>query len=414
MRATTLLRLALSIYHLFVTGFVLQHDGLVAMVSPQWRVPRCSICGNKCHRVHDRRQRRWRHLDFCGWKIHLEYSIRRVKCRHCRKTTTEAVPWAELDSGFTRVFEERCSYYAKHADQSFVSRTLRTTWRSVGRIVRSVVQRSLGPLESRLEGLRHIGIDELSYRKHHEYVTTVVDHERGIVVWTGKGKSAETLGAFFAALGPERAAKIKSVTIDMSAAYIKAVEEWVPAAELIFDRFHVQRLVQDALDQTRRDEVRGAETREERAALKGTRVPTQMNPWNLSEAHRQTLEELRAANTPLFTAYLLKETFAAILDARQVNVARWRLVKWMDDARESGLRHFVRVASTIERHIDGILAYVRTRFTNARTEGLNGKVRTITRRAFGFHDAHALMAMIHLCCGGVHVTPAFSCPPQRP
>jgi transposase len=414
MRATTLLRLAFSIYHLFVTGFAFQHDGIVTQVCPTWRVARCSLCGTKCHRVHDRRPRRWRHLDFCGWKVYLEYSIRRVKCRGCRKTTTEAVPWAALDSGFTKAFEERCAHYAKYADQSFVARTLRVTWRTVGRIVRSVVARALGPLDSRLDGLRNIGIDELSYRKHHEYITTVVDHDRGIVVWSGKGKSAETLGAFFKALGPERAAKIASVTIDMSAAYIKAVEEWVPHAELIFDRFHVQRLIQDALDQTRRDEVRAAETREERAALKGTRYPLQMNPWNLSEAHQQTLDELREANTTLFTAYLLKESFASILDGWQVGLARKRMEKWIDDARESGLRHFARAANTVERHLEGILAYVRTRFSNGRTEGLNGKVRTITRRAFGFHDASALMALIHLCCGGVHVTPAFSCPPNHP
>ena len=194
----------------------------------------------------------------------------------------------------------------------------------------------------------------------------------------------------------------------MSAAYIKAVREGAPNARIIFDRFHVQRLVQDALDETRRDEVREAATGSDRSALKGTRVPTQKSPWNLSESERQTLEELRQTNTSLFTAYLLKETFADILDGRQVNVGRKRLLKWIADARASGLRHFLRVAATIELHLDGILEYVRTRFTNARTEGLNGKIRTITRRAFGFHDAGSLMAMIYLCCGGVHVTPAFS------
>jgi transposase len=340
--------------------------------------------------------------------------MRRVKCRQCRRTTTEKVPWAVHDSQFTRAFEERCAYFAKHANLTFVGRTLRTTWRSVARIVQSVVQQRLGTLDARLEGLRHIGIDELSYRKHHEYITTVVDHERGTVVWTGKGKSAETLGAFFKALGPKRAAKLESVTIDMSGAYIKAVKEHVPQACMIFDRFHVQRLVQDALDETRRDEVRSAEDRDQRSRLKGTRVPTQKSPWNLTDADQMTLDELRHANEPLYTAYLLKESFVDILNGRQVNVGRARLVKWIADARESGLRHFARVANTIETHLDGIVEYIRTRFTNARTEGLNGKIRTLTRRAFGFHDAFALMALIHLCCGGVQVTPAFSRPDGHP
>lgn len=408
MRATTLLRRLLAVYSIYVTGHRFEPGGVIVSVRTRWEVPRCSGCGRPCRRVHDQRVRLWRHQDFGGSKVFLEYRIRRVKCRTCKRTTTEAVPWAEHDSGFTRDFEERCAYFAQESNQTFVSRTLRISWRSVGRVVRSVVRRTIGALNDRLRHLRNIGVDEISYRKHHEYITTVVDHDRGIVIWMGKGKSAETLGKFFAALGPGRAARLESVTIDMSGAYIKAVKEGAPNARLIFDRFHVQRLVHDALDATRRDEVREASTTDGRAALKGTRVPTQKSPWNLDEAEWQTLEELRQANRSLFTAYLLKETFVDILNRRQVNVAQNRFVKWIGDARQSGLRHFVRVAKTVETHLYGILEYIRTRFTNARTEGLNGKIRTITRRAYGFHDADALMAMIYLCCGGVHVTPAFS------
>jgi transposase len=408
MRATTLLRRLLAVYSIYVTGHRFEPAGVIVSVRTRWEVPRCSGCDRPYRRIHDQRVRLWQHQDFGGSKVFLEYRIRRVKCRQCKRTTTEAVPWAEHDSGFTRDFEERCAYFAQEANQTFVSRTLRISWRSVGRVVRSVVRRTIGTLNDRLKRLRNIGVDEISYRKHHEYITTVVDHDRGIVIWIGKGKSAETLGKFFAALGPGRAARLESVTIDMSGAYIKAVKEGAPNARLIFDRFHVQRLVHDALDATRRDEVREAATTDDRAALKGTRVPTQKSPWNLDEAEWQTLEELRQANSSLFTAYLLKETFVDILNRRQVNVAQNRLVKWIDDARQSGLRHFVRVANTVEAHLYGILEYIRTRFTDARTEGLNGKIRTITRRAYGFHDANALMAMIYLCCGGVHVTPAFS------
>ena len=121
-------------------------------------------------------------------------------------------------------------------------------------------------------------------------------------------------------------------------------------------------------------------------------------------------EELEERNKAIFRGHLLKESFAGILDRRQINVARDMLDQWIADAKESGLDHFARAAHTIERHEEGILEYVRTRFSNGRTEGINGKIRTITRRAFGFHSAAALIAMIFLCCGGVHVTPAFSAP----
>jgi len=414
MRATTVLRIILAIQHLFVTGFYFQEEGIVVEVRPDTRVARCSTCGGRCRRVHDRRKRRWRHLDVAGMKVFLEYTIRRVFCWHCSAVKTEAVPWASSDSGFTSAFEERCAFFAQHANKTFVSETLRIAWRSVGQIVGRVVAKKLGPLSTRLDGLRHIGIDELSYRRHHEYITTVVDHERGVVVWMGKGKSAETLKAFFKALGPERAAKLESVTIDMSGAFISAVEECAPNAQIVFDRFHVQRLVQEALDQTRRDEVNDAATKDERVALKGTKYQLQANPWNLSDADHQTIEQLRETNSSLYTAYLLKEVFVGIMDRRQVNVCERLLVKWIGEARESGLRHFARTANTIERHLDGILEYVRTRFTNARTEGLNGKIRTITKRSFGFHSAYSLMAMVYLCCGGVYVTPAFAGPLRHP
>ena len=171
----------------------------------------------------------------------------------------------------------------------------------------------------------------------------------------------------------------------------------------------MQRLVQNALDETRRDEVRAA-TVAEKKSLKGTRWALQKSPWNLTGPEVATLEELEAKNRELYRAYLLKESFTDILDRRQVNVARKKLDQWVADAIRSGLHHFARVARTIEKRADGILEYVRTRFSNARTEGLNGKIRAITRRAFGFHSASALISMIFLCCGGVAVTPEFSKP----
>ena len=146
---------------------------------------------------------------------------------------------AQYASFFTRAFEERTAFLAQQCSKTAVSQFLRVTWRTVGAIIGRVVDRKLDARGDRLDGLKHIGIDELSYRKHHEYVTTVVDHERGVVVWSRKGKSAETLSAFFEELGKNRCAALESVTIDMSAAYISAVNEAVPHARLVFDRFHV-------------------------------------------------------------------------------------------------------------------------------------------------------------------------------
>lgn len=410
MRASTVLRIILGIQGLVVRDFHFEPDGVVMDVGFRRRKLRCGECGTEAHRIKDWRKRRWRHQDLAGMKVHLQYEIRRVHCEACGTVKTEQVPWAAHGANFTHAFDERAAYLAQESSKTAVSKLLRVTWRTVGRIVRRVVDHKLDTGRDRLDDLRHIGIDELSYRRHHEYVTVVVDHERGVVIWSSKGKNAETVQGFFDELGPERSAQIESVTIDMSNAYISAVRENVPHASLVFDRFHVQRLVQDALDETRRELVREAATKEEGKVLKNTRWALLKGPWNLSDAEQQTLEELERTNQPLFRGYLLKESLAGILDRRQINVARQMLERWITDTKRSGLAHFAKAARTIERHQAGILEYVRTRFTNARTEGLNGKIRTITRRAFGFHSASALIAMIFLCCGGVHVTPAFSSP----
>ena len=408
MRASTVLRVLLGIQDLATRGFHLDASGLVVDVVPTWTIPRCGECGAQCRSIHDGRERRWRQHDLAGMTLHLRYRIRRAHCADCGTVKTERVPWAAHGSNFTYAFEERAGFLVQQCNKTAVSKLLRTTWRTLGTLVRRVVARTLAADGDRLEGLRLIGVDELSYRRHHEYVTVVVDHERRRIVWAARGKSAATLKRFFEELGPERCAKLEAVTIDLSAAYIKAVNEASPAATLIFDRFHVQRLVHDALDETRRDQVREAQGKEAKAALKGTRWALQKSPWNLTDVEVQTLAQLERSNRPLFRAHLLKESLAAILDGRQINIARRRLLQWIAEARRSRLPHFKRVARTIERHLDGILEYIRVRLTNGPVEGLNGKARTITRRAFGFHSASALIAMLFLCCGGVHVTPAFS------
>lgn len=236
-------------------------------------------------------------------------------------------------------------------------------------------------------------------------MTIVVDHARGKVVWAHRGKNADTLKLFFAELGAARLAKLKAVSIDMSAAYIKAVTEAAPNAEIVFDRFHVQRLAHEALDEVRRAEVREAPTKTDRDALKRTRWATQKNPWNMTGVERAKLATLPHANRRLFTAYLLKEAMAAVLDRKQVHVARRKLGEWISWAKHSKLAPFVKLAATVQTHLEGILAYVRTRLSNGRTEALNGKARTITRRAYGLHSASALIALLKLCCAGIELNP---------
>lgn len=407
MRVTTLLARILGIKYTRVVAVQFEDDGLLLDVAPCTRQPRCSGCGRVVPAVYDGRERRWRHLDMAGMVTSLRYRLRRVDCPRCG-VCVEMVPWAETSSWFTRDFEQTAAYLAQHAAKSVVVEMMRVAWTTVGAIIQRVVEQ-LGP-QDRLEGLTDIGVDELSYRKHHEYVTVVIDHRRQRIVWAAKGKSADTLRGFFEALGAERCAKLQTVTIDMSAAYIKAVSDAAPQARIAFDKFHVQRLVHDALDQVRRAEVRKVTEPAPRAALKHSRFALQKNTWNLTDVEHQKVAEVQRTNRRLYRGYLLKETLAEILRGTDPTLAQTKLTEWTSWASRSQLAPFVRVAGTIRKHLAGIVAYVATGLTNARTEGLNGKARTITRRSYGLHGAASLIAMLFLCCSGLMLTPVHKLP----
>jgi transposase len=406
-RVTTLLRTLLGLEGTRVLDVTFDAEGLVVDVAPTWRRPRCSVCGAVCPGYDRDRDRRWRHLDLAGMLLQLRYDTRRVDCRRCG-VKVEKLPWAETSSWFTRPFEDHVGYLAQRCDKTTVGSMMRINWETVGSIIQRVVARRQNG--DPLDGLTQIGVDELSYRRHHEYVTVVVDHVRRHIVWVKPGKNADTLKAFFDELGSERCSKLEAITVDMSGAYIKAVTECSPNAQLIFDRFHVQRLAQDAVDEVRRDEVRAAPSEAERKELKGTRWALLKSFWNLSRFDTARLSSLQRDNKRIYRAYLLKEALVRVLDRKQINVARAKLDEWIHWARRSRLVPFKRVAATIREHAGGILAYVQSGLSNGRTEGLNGKARTITRRAYGFHSAHGLIALLKLCCSGINLDPVFHWP----
>lgn len=404
MRLTTVLRRLFGVTRMVVEEGLFRRDGTLAVcVRPAWRRSRCGQCGRKAPRYDRRPVRRWRHLPWGRTPVELLYEPWRVSCRRCG-IRVEQVSWASRASRFSEAFEEFAAYLSQITDRTQVHRLLGISWETVGAIVERVVARRLDP--GRLSGLRRIGIDEFSYRKRHRYLTLVVDHDRGRVVWAGEGRSAETLAPFFALLGPEGCRALELVTIDLSAAYLKAVREALPQAEIVFDRFHVQRLAADALDEVRRSLVRELATDPDQArAVKHTRFVLLKHPWNLSRSQRLKLSEVQHTNQRLYRAYLLKETLAQALDYRQPARARRALTEWLAWASRSRLKPFVRTAKTIRKHLHGILSYVRTRLTNGLAEGLNAKIRMIARRAYGFHSPQALIAMIFLTCGGIQLAP---------
>ena len=404
MRVAKVLETLLGITGILVESAEIVSEGVVFDVRPRRKKPRCSGCGKRSPGYDQRDARQWRHLNLGATRIWLRYAPRRVECAQCG-VINEQVPWGSASGWFSSAFEETTAYLARVADKTSVTKIMGIAWITVGKIVERIVGERLD--SSRLDGLHFIGIDEFSYRKRHRYITVIVDHVTGRVVWAAKGRSSETLAAFFRELGPERARRIEVVTLDMAEGFIKAVKEYAPQAKIVFDRFHVQRLASDAVDQVRRGLVRIEVDPERKQAIKGSRFALLRSEWNLTMDDRAKISEIQRSNRSLYRAYLLKEALAHLLGYQQAGRAKKALKEWLGWASRSRLRPFVRVARTIRKYRDGVLAYIDFRLTNGPVEGINNRLRTVARRAFGFHSAQALISMLFLCCSNIELAPTL-------
>jgi transposase len=250
-RVTTALNRLLRLPGASVIDVSFGAEGVIVTVRLRRRRRVCSGCGQtgRLH-VHARRVKRWRHLDLAANRCIIECELRRLLCPDCG-VRYEAVPWARAETGYTRDFEDVVAWLAQQMAKKPIAGMLRIAWDSVGRVVARVVADHLN--ESRLAGLVAIGCDEISYRRGQRYLTSVVDHQTGALVWCSPGRNAATLQRFFDELG-DRRHSIRAVSIDMSGGYEKAIRDAIPNAEIAFDPFHVVRLGQRAVDQVRRDE----------------------------------------------------------------------------------------------------------------------------------------------------------------
>jgi len=378
-------------------------EGVIVTVRLRRRRRVCSCCGQTGPRlqIHDRRTKRWRHLDLGRTRCVIECELRRLRCHDCG-VHLEAVPWARPEAHHTRDFEDVVAWLAQQMAKTPIAGLLRIAWDTVGQIVERVVAEQLDA--RRLEGLVAIGVDEISYRRHHRYLTSVVDHRAGAIVWCSPGRNAETLQRFFEELG-ERRHTIKAVSIDMSGGYEKAIRDAIPQADVCFDPFHVVRLAQRAVDQVRRDEWNAHERSHTPKGrwIKGTRWSLLKAPEKQKPEQLALLAEVQQANRSLYRAFLLKEELRLLYQLERPALAPAHLDAWLAWASRSKLEPFVKLARTIRLHHHGILAAIRLGLTNGRLEGLNSRIRLISHRSFGFHSATPLIALVYLCCSGITI-----------
>lgn len=409
MRVTAAFKRLLKLDGVHVTDVAFLPGRVVVTVRLRRRRLHCPLCGFSTSARYDTRpvSSWWRHLDLGRWSLEVRADLRRLTCPdHGQRV--EEVPFARHRAGFTRDFEALVAWCATRMDKTAVARLVRVDWDTVGRICQRVVVDELDP--GRLDDLFDVGVDEISWKKHHNYLTLVADHATDTVVWGAEGKDTATLDGFFAELGEARSARLRAVSMDMGPAYAKSVraEGHAPQAVICYDPFHVVKVGTEALEKVRREiwqQLRALPDPTFAKKFKSARWALLKNPEDLTDRQAATLAAVKRHGGALWRAYQRKEELRAVFagDLAPEEVAEL-LDRWCARAQRSRLEPFVKAARTIRAHRDGILAAIRLGLSNGRLEGLNNRVRLIMRRAFGFHSAQAALALVMLSCGPIHLT----------
>jgi transposase len=379
---------------------------LVVSVRPAARErDRCPHCRRRCPGYDwGEGRRRWRALDFGTTLAYLEAEAPRISCnRH--GVIVAAVPWARHDAAFTRQFEDQVAWLAVQTSKTAVSQLMRIAWRTVGWICQRVSDEATATRDL-FAGLKRIGVDEISIRKGQRYLTVVVDHDTGRLVWAGPGRDRKTVEKFLDLLGKERCHQIKLVSCDMASWITGPLSERCPDASVCYDPFHLVKLSTDALDEIRREvwnDARRQGQTQLAKELKGARFALWKNAKNLTERQQLKLGRVQQLNQRLYRAYLLSQQLREIYRVPP-DQAIALLKAWLKWARRCRLTPFVKLARTITEQRAGIEAAIRNGLSNARVEQVNTQLRLITRRAFGFHSPHAAIALAMLALGGL-------CPP---
>ena len=405
MRGGSVFALLLGLGQVVVEEVAFEEDVVVVHARPRARErSRCGVCGRRAPGYDGGEgRRRWRTLDVGSTRAFVEAEAPRVECRR-HGVVVARVPWARHRSRFSREFEQQVAWLAAACSKSAVCELMRISWYTVGRIIERVVADEALKQGDRLQGLRRIGIDELSYRKGQRYITVVVDHETGRLVWAAEGRDKKTVACFFNLLGEERRALLELISSDLGEWITRVVAEQCPQAVLCLDPFHVVKLATDALDEVRREvwnEARRAGDRAGARWLKGARWALWKRPERLTDRQQTKLSEIAKVNERLYRAYLLKEQLRLVFHEPDSETAVALLDGWLAWARRCRIGSFVKLAKTITGHYAGIVATLTHRLTNARVEAINTTLRLITRRAYGFHSAQALIALAMLTVGGL-------------
>lgn len=339
--------------------------------------------------AYDTEERRWEHLNFFEHRCYIHARVPRVK-QSDGKFRIVSVPWARAGSGFTLLFEAYAMLLIENEMPiNKVSDVLGVVSNRIWRVFNHWIE--LAVSQDDLSTVKHIGVDETSSKKGHKYITIVADLETNRTIHVTEGKDAETLSHFTEALIQKggSCSSIKTVSMDMSPAYISGAIEHFYDAHIVFDKFHISQLANHAMDEVRRLEHRNNEL------LKGHRYTFLHSYQNLTQKKKEELNTLLDFYPTLGEAYKLKQMLKDAWQYKQAEEGMAYLQYWLDIVTDSGIQPFIKLANTIKSHWTGVTNYFKYRFTNATLESINSKVQLAKKRARGFRNINNLKNMTY-------------------
>ena len=352
----------------------------------------CPICNKKRRKVIGTRIRKVRDVNFGNEKCFIVFEAYRIKCK-CGYRSMEKLNFILPNEMITERFANSIFNLCEKMSLSDVAETAMVDWRTAKRIDKKKLQERFKNLK-KIKPTR-IGVDEIAHEKGHKYLTIVRDIDAG-VIWVGEKRKEETLNQFFAELGKRKSHKITVAVMDMWDPFIKSVKENTNA-EIVFDKFHIAKKINEAVDNVRKREFAKAD-KEERINMKHKRFLILYRNENLNKDKREDLNQLLALNKTLYESYILKEQALSIFQRKQRNVALVRLKNWKENVHESKIEEFQKLLKTLEHYWYGIENYFTHHVTNGASEGYNNKINIIKRRAYGFKDIEYFKLKILQSC----------------
>jgi transposase len=364
----------------------------------------CPVCGRGVQLYDHAEQRTWRHLDSCQFKTYLHARVPRVGCPE-HGILNATLPWGERGSRFTMLMERLIiAVLLQSYTVSAACRLLGISWDEAHGVMIRAVRRGLAR-RGENSGV-HIAVDEKLVRRGHKYVTVVCDLDRSAVLYVSQGRESESLAGYYRGLSEQQRNAIQAVALDMSQPYVKATRENLPEGEdkIVFDRFHIMKLANEALDRVRQQEC-AILNRQNNPILKQTK---QMWLWaeeNLPAKHQDRFAQLKQLDLKTSVAWAMKENLRRLWEQPTLTAGRDHLVHWIEWVNRAAIKPMLPLAKTLRQQMPKVLNYLLHPISTNLSEGINSKIQAVKHKAAGYRNTFNFIQAIYFFCGKLDLDP---------